>query len=313
MKKISIVVPCYNEEENIEDVVSEVTCLFQKTLTNYDYEILFIDNCSTDKTQTVIEQICEHDKKVKAIFNAANFSYENSLIYGLTQSLGDCAVLIHADLQYPVDKIPEFINEWENGYKVVCGVKNNTHEEFPLSFFRSTFYTIFQKIATIRIIKQFTGFGLFDRNFIRIIEKVDDPVPIARGIIGEYAKTLKTVPFTIAKRKAGVSSAPFSKLYDIAWLNLTTYSKIAIRSALFIGITSVFLSFISLVFFLIEKNINWKLIQFDITIVLFAILLFGGIQLIILGILGEYIYTINQRVAKLRRPIVIEERRLNFE
>jgi glycosyltransferase involved in cell wall biosynthesis len=313
MKKISVVVPCYNEEDNIEDVVSQVEALFENVLKNYDYEILFIDNCSTDKTQGIIENICAFNKKIKAIFNAANFTLENSIIYGISQITGDCAMLIHADLQYPVDKIPEFIKEWENGYKVVCGVKEKTTENFVMHFLRSSFYRVMRKNASVKIIDQFTGYGLYDKNFIRIIEQLRDPLPIFPGIIAEYAENFRKVPFSLQKRKYGITSFPISRLYDGAWFRLTSHSKIAIRGAIFLGIVGVSFAILFAVYFFIQKILYWDSVPAGTASLAICVCFFGGTQLIILSVLGEYIYTISQRVMKMNRPIVIEERRINFD
>ncbi|MDR2410551.1 MAG: glycosyltransferase family 2 protein [Bacteroidales bacterium] len=313
MKKISIVVPCYNEEKNVENVVNEVTELFRNNLDNYDYEILFIDNCSKDKTQEKLEYICSRDKKIKAIFNAANFTAENSMLYGLIQSTGDCAIILHADLQYPVSKIPEFIKAWEDGHTVVCGVKEKTSENIFMHFLRILFYKMIRSSASVRIVNQFTGYGLYDRNFIKIIDQVHDPLPIFRGVIGEYAKHVKTIPFPLGKRKFGITSAPVSRLYDIAWLNLTSYSKVAIRWSMFFGLIGILFSIIFSIYFIISKFINWDVFPPGIPSIVICVCFFGGIQLIILSVLGEYIYTINQRLMKLNRPIVIEEKRINFE
>jgi glycosyltransferase involved in cell wall biosynthesis len=313
MRKISIVVPCYNEEKNVENVVNEVTAIFKSILSNYDYEIIFIDNCSKDTTQEIIEHICSENKQVKAIFNAANFTAENSMLYGLIQSTGDCAIILHADLQYPVSKIPAFIQAWENGYTVVCGVKEKTSESAFMHFFRTLFYRMIRSSASIEIVNQFTGYGLYDRSIIRLLEQIHDPLPIFRGVIGEYAKRIKTISFSLGKRKFGVTSAPFSRLYDIAWLNLTSYSKIAVRWSMFSGLIGIIFSIVFSIYFIISKFINWDVFPAGIPSVVICVCFFGGIQLVMLSVIGEYIYTINQRVMKMNRPIVIEEKRINFE
>lgn len=310
MKKISVVIPCYNEEENVVPISEAVIEQLNK-LKNYDYEILFIDNCSTDKTQELITKLCENNHKIKAIFNCKNFGQFNSPYYGLQQTTGDCTILMCADFQDPVDMIPKFVEEWENGYKIVIGIKNKSKENKLIYFLRSFYYKIIKKLSSTEQIEHFTGFGLYDKEFIKILKDIDDPTPFLRGIVAELGYKRKEINYEQAKRKAGKTHNNFYTLYDAAMLSFTSYTKIGLRLATFLGMGIGIISFIIGMIYLILKLLYWDRFAAGTIPILLGSCFLGAIQLFFIGILGEYILSINARVMK--RPLVIEEKRINFD
>lgn len=309
MKKISIVVPCYNEEENVEPISEAIISEIDK-LQNYTYELIFIDNCSTDKTREKLIQLCDKNKNIKAIFNAKNFGQFNSPYYGLLQTTGDCTMLICADFQDPVDMIPKFIQEWENGYKIVIGVKNKSKENRIMYFLRSCYYKLIKKISDTEQIEHFTGFGLYDKDFIEVLRKLDDPTPFLRGIVAELGFQRKEIPYEQQKRRAGKTHNNFYKLYDAAMLSFTSYTKIGLRLATFLGILVGIVSFIIGIIYLILKLIYWDRFVAGMVPLLIGMFFLGALQLFFIGFMGEYILSINSRVMK--RPLVVEEKRINF-
>lgn len=309
MKKISVLIPCYNEEENVVPISEAIIAELQK-LSKYDYELIFIDNCSKDKTRELLSKLCDNNSKIKAIFNAKNFGQFNSPYYGLLQSTGDCTILICADFQDPVNMIPKFVKEWENGYKVVVGIKEKSKESKMMYFLRSCYYKVIKKISTTEQIEHFTGFGLYDKDFIEVLRKLDDPTPFLRGIVAEFGAKRKDIPYEQAKRKAGKTHNNFYSLYDAAMLSFTSYTKIGLRLATFVGIIISLLSFIIGIIYLILKLLYWDRFPAGTAPILIGMCFLGSIQLFFIGFLGEYILSINARIMK--RPLVIEEKRINF-
>lgn len=310
MKKISVLVPCYNEQENVVPLSEAIINELNK-LEKYDYELIFIDNSSTDNTQNLITKLCEENEKIKAIFNCKNFGQFNSPYYGLLQTTGDCTILMCADFQDPIDMIPKFVEEWENGYKIVIGIKNKSKENKMMYFLRTCYYKIISKLSETKQIQHFTGFGLYDKAFIEVLRKLDDPTPFLRGIVAELGFKRKEIPYEQQRRKAGKTHNNFYTLYDAAMLSFTSYTKAGLRLATFAGaIVSVF-SFIIGVIYLILKLIYWDRFAAGTIPILIGMCFLGSIQLFFIGFLGEYILSINSRVMK--RPLVIEEKRINFK
>ena len=310
MKKISVVVPCYNEEENVIPLSKAIIEELQK-LENYDYELIFIDNFSTDKTRENLENICRENKKIKAIFNSKNFGQFNSPYYGLLQSTGDCTILICADFQDPINMIPKFVKEWENGYKIVIGIKNKSKENKFMYFLRTCYYKLIHYISDVEQIEHFTGFGLYDKKFIEILRNLDDPTPFLRGIVAELGYTRKEIPYTQEKRRSGKTHNNFYKLYDAAMLSFTSYTKIGLRLATFLGGFISGISFLVGIVYLILKLIYWDRFPAGTAPILIGMFFLGALQIFFIGFLGEYILAINSRMMK--RPLVIEEKRINFE
>ncbi len=311
MKKISVLIPCYNEEENIEELVNEIKHHFLEKLPNYNYEIIFIDNASTDKTREIIEKISSKDKKIKAIFNIRNFGGLNSPYYGLLQTTGDCTIQIACDFQEPIEMIEKFVHEWENGYKIVVGVKNKSKENIIMKLIRKMYYRLLKKFSAVEQISQFTGFGLYDKDFISILRKLNDPTPFFRGIVAEYGYKRKELYYEQSKRKHGKSKYNFYNLFDYAMLSFTSYTKFGLRIATFIGIIISIISFIIGTVYLILKLLFWNSFSMGLAPMLIGTFFLGALQIFFIGFLGEYIMSINERVKN--RPLVIEEKRINFE
>lgn len=310
MKKVSIMVPCFNEEENVVPI-SEAIVEQMEALPQYDYELLFIDNCSTDNTRPLLRKICENNKKIKAIFNVKNFGQFNSPFYGLCQTTGDCTISICADFQDPVELIPTFLMYWEEGYQIVCGVKTSSKESKLMYGLRSIYYKMIKKFSSVDQIEHFTGFGLYDKSFIEVLRELDDPTPFIRGIVTELGGKRKEVPYEQPKRRAGKTHNNFYSLYDAAMLSITSYTKVGMRIAEFAGIGFAILSLLFGLVYLILKLIFWDQFVAGQAPMIIIISLMTSIMLAFMGFLGEYIAAINARMMK--RPLVIEEERINFD
>lgn len=312
-KKISILIPCYNEVDNVELMAMAVTNVINEALSQYDYEILFIDNCSTDGTRDKLEKICAEDKRIKSIFNVTNFGQFNSPFHGMCQTTGDCTISMCCDFQDPVELIPRLVEEWEKGHKIVSAIKTSSKENPILYFLRSIYYHMIRKMSDVKMIEHFTGFGLYDKTFIAILKELDDPIPFLRGIVAEYGHgfNMIEIPYEQAKRRAGKTHNNFMSLYDAAMLSITSYTKVGLRLATILGFISSGVSLIIAVVFLIMKLINWDNMQAGNAPMIIGIYLLGSIQIFFIGLIGEYVLNINKRV--IHRPLVVEEKRLNFD
>lgn len=311
MKKISIVVPCYNEEENVVlmgQALSNVMVTFKE---KYDYEIIFIDNCSTDNTRLLLREMCQKDKNIKAILNAKNFGPMNSPYYGLLQATGDCAILFCCDFQDPIDMIPKLINEWEQGYSIVCCRKTSSHENPIVRFLRTMYYKMLRKMSDVEQIEHFTGFGLYDRSFLNVLRELKDPTPFLRGIVAELGFKRKDLEYEQQKRRAGKTHLNFYTLYDIAMLSFTSYTKVGLRLATMFGAVFSVISLVVALIYLILKFVYWDRFVAGMTPILLGVFVFSSVQIFLIGLLGEYIMSINSRV--MNRPLVIEEERINFD
>lgn len=310
MKTISIVVPCYNEEENVIPLYEALKQLFTEQLSSSKYEIIYIDNDSTDHTRDQIRTLCAKDTDVKGIFNAKNFGQFNSPYYAMLQSTGDATILMAADFQDPPEMIPQFVKAWEEGYKIAIGVKTHSQESKLMYWLRGCYYKLIKKWSSVDQIEQFTGFGLYDHAFIDVMRTLDDPTPFLRGIVAELGFHRKEIPYTQPKRRAGVTHNNFYTLYDAAMLGFTSYTKVGLRIAVFAGGICSAVSMIIAIIYLIMKLIWWDRFPAGMAPMLIGMLFLGSVQIFFIGLLGEYILSINQRV--MRRPLVVEEERLNF-
>ncbi len=309
-KKISIVIPCYNEEENVVPMSKAIVEEMEK-LPKYDYEILFIDNCSQDNTRNLLRDICRENYKIKAIFNVKNFGQFNSPYYGLTQSNGDCTIILSADFQDPVNLIPVFLENWEQGYQIVCGIKTKSQEGPIMYGLRTIYYKLIKKFSNVDQIEHFTGYGLYDKSFIDTLRKLNDPTPFLRGIVAELGGKRKEIPYEQALRRAGKTHNNWYSLYDAAMLSFTSYTKIGMRLAVFTG---VFFSFINLIIgfvYLIYKLVYWDTFVAGQAPTIIILSIMSSLLLAFMGFLGEYISAINIRM--MHRPLVIEEERINFD
>lgn len=308
-KLVSIMVPCFNEEENVVPISEAIIDQMEK-LPQYDYELLFIDNSSTDNTQFLIRNLCEKNPKIKAIFNIKNFGQFNSPYYGLCQTSGDCAISICADFQDPVELIPVFLKYWEEGYQIVCGVKTSSKENSFMYGLRTLYYKIIKKFSNVDQIEHFTGFGLYDKSFINTLRNLDDSTPFIRGIVAELGGKRKEVPYEQPLRRAGKTHNNFYTLFDAAMLSVTSYTKIGMRIAEFIGAFFAILSLIVGFIYLIMKLIYWDRFVAGQAPLIIVVSLMCSTILAFLGFLGEYISAINTRM--MHRPLVIEAERINF-
>ena len=310
-RKISVMVPCYNEEENVVPLAETVTGILEKELPSYDYEILFIDNASTDRTRELLRELCRKNGRIRAIFNAKNFGQFRSPYYGIMQTSGDCTISLCCDFQDPPELIPEMVRAWEEGAKVVVMQKTASEENKIMYFLRSLYYKAIRKFSEVEQIEHFTGFGLYDRSFVEVLRGLHDPIPFLRGIVAELGFHVRVIPYTQNRRRAGKTHNNFSSLYDAAMLSFTSYTKVGLRMATFLGFGVGIFSFVIAVVYLVMKLIWWDRFIAGTAPILIGMFFLGGIMLIFLGLMGEYILSINQRM--MNRPLVIEEERINFD
>ena len=311
MKKISVLIPCYNEAENVGPISKAVTDIMERELSRYDYELVFIDNDSTDGTRDILRGLCSANPRIKAILNARNFGQFNSPYYGMLQMTGDCVIEMVADFQDPVDMIPKYVHEWEKGYKIVIGIKTSSKENRMMYWLRSCYYKTIKKLSDVEQIEHFTGSGLYDREFIEVLRNLDDPTPFLRGIVAELGYRRKEIPYEQPKRRAGKTHNNFYRLYDAAMLSVTSYTKAGLRLATIFGSICAVISMLVALVYLVMKLIWWDRFPAGMAPMLIGMLFLGSVQLFFIGFLGEYIMSINQRVMK--RPLVIEEERINFD
>jgi len=309
MKKISVVSGCYNEEGNVEEMYRQVKNIF-KTLPQYEYEYIFIDNASEDRTVEILKGIAKSDKNVKIIVNTRNFGHIRSPYYGILQANGDAVIYICSDLQEPPALIKDFIEQWEAGHKIVAGVKPKSKENFFMFFIRNVYYKLLNFFSETRQIENFTGFGLYDRMVIDKIKQIDDPYPYFRGLVSETGYKAAIVEYNQPKRKKGVTKNNFYTLFDMAMLGFVNNSKLPLRLAIFLGFIFSIICFFLGAAYLIYKLLFWDRFQLGIAPLVIGLFFFFSVQLLFTGILGEYIGAIYTQVRK--RPLVVEKERINF-
>lgn len=309
MKLISIATACRNEEENIRDIYLQVKNVFD-TLKAYSYEHIFIDNASEDRTVPILKEIVEADKRVKVIVNTRNFGPIRPIYHALLQASGDAVIIIAADLQEPPSIIRDFIKKWEEGFKVVVGVKNKSEENQIMFAVRKCYYHLIERVSDTRQMKNVTGFGLYDKEFINILKNLNEPNPYFRGLISEIGFEIARVPFVQAKRKKGKTKNNLYVLYDIAMLGFVNHSKVPLRLATFIGFSVAVFSLLIAGVYLVYKLIFWERFELGIAPMVIGIFFFCAVQLFFIGVIGEYVGAIYTHVKK--RPLVIEKERINF-
>ena len=309
MKLISVISGCYNEIENIEEFVGRVRAAFEK-LPQYQLELIVIDNASTDGTSDVLRRLAAEYPWLKVILNARNFGHIRSPYHALLQARGDAVVGLASDLQDPPELIPQFLAEWERGYKAVVGVKEQS-DETPLFFFaRRMYYKLVHRLADIDVIQNFTGFGLYDQSIISVCRALDDPYPYFRGIIAEIGFATARINYRQPTRKRGITKNNFYTLYDLAMLGLTSHSKVPLRLAAMLGFVMSLASFLAAIGYFIYKLLFWSSFPVGQAPIVIGLFLFSSVQLFFIGIVGEYIGAIHTQV--LRRPLVVEKERINF-
>lgn len=311
-KHISVITPCYNEKDNIESLSKTVAKIFEN-FSQYTYEHIFIDNDSTDGTVAILRDIAKKDKNVRVILNARNFGHIRSPFYGMLQCKGDAVISLVADFQDPPELIITFLKKWEEGYKIVIGVKNQSKENPLMFLIRKLFYNLLSKISegsSEAPVKNFTGFGLYDQQFVSILRGLDDPYPYFRGLITELGFGRYEVEYTQPQRAAGKTKNNFFTLYDMAMLGFTNHSKLPLRLSAFIGFFSSLLSLLVAIAYFVYKLVLWDNFQVGIAPLVIGVFFFSSVQLFFIGIIGEYIGSINTQIRK--RPLVIEKERINF-
>ena len=311
MTFLSVVTGCYNEEDNVLELYERICKVFKNNLVNYTFELIFIDNASTDRTVEVLKGIAARDKRVKIIINNRNFGHIRSGYHAFLQAKGEAVISMVSDLQDPPEMIPQFVKKWEEGYKIVLAQKTNSEESPLLFMIRKFYYDTINRLSEIELVKNATGFGLYDRRVVEDIRQIDDPYPYFRGLICDLGYERALIPFTQAARKRGFTKNNFYTLWDMAMLGITNHSKVPLRLATFTGFcVGAFSFFVGLVY-LVYKLLFWSSFQVGTAPLVIGMFFLGGIQLIFIGQLGEYIGSIHTQV--LHRPLVIEKERINFD
>ncbi len=309
MKHISILTPCYNEEANVRELHRAIHDVFSK-LPQYTYELVFIDNCSTDRTQEYLREIARENKNVKVILNVRNFGHIRSPFHGLLQCKGDAVIWMASDFQDPPEMIPDFLKKWEEGFKVVLAVKNQS-EESPLMFaLRKAYYKLVTRLSEVALIKNFTGFGLYDQVVVEALRQINDPYPYFRGLISEIGYPSYQIEFKQPRRQRGITKNNFYTLYDIAMLGITNHSKVPLRIATMLGFAMSAFSLLIALGYLVAKLVFWDQFILGTAPLLIGIFFFSSVQLFFIGMIGEYIGSIQTQV--LKRPHVFEKERINF-
>ena len=306
---LSIVTPCYNEEENVDELYTQVKAAIADQA-KYEFELIFIDNHSQDGTVAKLKKLAEKDPMVKIIVNTRNFGHIRSPYYGILQSRGAATIYLASDLQDPPELIPEFIRYWEEGYKLIMATKPVSKGVAWVHALRKAYCRFLDGISDISLVADSTGFGLYDREVLNQLRQINDPYPFLRGLICELGYEIKTIPFVQPRRLRGISKNNLYTLYDIAMLGIVSHSKVPIRIAAFAGFALGMLSVIAAIVFLILKLLYWDSFPMGIAPVIIAIFFLFGIQLMFIGILGEYIGSIHSYLQ--RRPVVVEKERINF-
>lgn len=310
MKKISVLIPCYNEEENVVSIANAVTEEITRNLSEYDYEIVFIDNDSKDNTRPLLREVCKLNPKIKAILNAKNFGQFNSPYYGMLQTTGDCTILMCCDFQDPVEMLPQIVKEWEQGAMIVSCIKTASKENPVMRALRSCYYKIIKKMSAVDQIEHFTGFGLYDKSFIDVLRNLNDPTPFLRGIVAELGFKRVSIEYTQAKRRAGKTHNNFFTLFDAAMLSFTSYTKVGLHLVTFAGLVLSGLSILAALVYLVLKIVYWDRFSAGFAPMIIGLFFLNAIELLFIGFVGEYVMSINTRV--MNRPLVIEEERINF-
>lgn len=311
MKKISIVAGCYNEAGNLRELYRRCRAVLQK-FPQYDYEFILADNCSTDGTREVLRELCREDKKFKAIFNANNFGHIRSPFNAFLQATGDAVVSMCSDLQEPPEVIEEFIRKWEAGYKVVVGIRSGTAASLWMEKLRQGYYSLLAGSSRDEaVIPRFTGFGLYDRCFMEALKKFHDPYPYFRGLVSEIGFKRAEVPFFQEERKHGLTKNNFFTLYDMAMTGFVNHTKLPLRLAVFCGFALALLSFLIALGYLVYKLLYWDTFTLGLAPLVIGLFFFSAVQLIFIGIIGEYLGAVWTQVKN--RPLVVEEEKINFD
>lgn len=310
MKRISVVTPCYNEEPNVTEVYERVKAVLEP-LTQYRYEHIFIDNASHDNTLGILRLLASRDKRVKVIANSRNFGHLRSPMHAMFQATGDAVILLFSDLQDPPELLGQMIQQWENGTPVVLAIKKTSDENGLMFWLRSKYYQLVNRLADLDTYENFTGFGLYDRRVIEIVRSFNDPYPYFRGMIAEIGLPHVRLIYNQKRRLRGITKNNFYTLYDLAMLGITNFSKVPLRMLTFVGFACSLLSILFSFIYFFYKLLFWNRFSVGVAPLVTGIFFLGSVQLVFIGILGEYIGAIHTQL--LRRPLVIEKERINFD
>ncbi|WP_373166649.1 glycosyltransferase family 2 protein [Agathobaculum sp. Marseille-P7918] len=310
-KTISVTIPCWSEEKSVRQMYDRLMKVFREQLSQYDYEIIYVDDYSPDNTRAEIRKLCKEDKKVKAVFNARNFGFSRNVFATMQYGNGDATFMLFGDLQDPPELLPEMVKRWEAGSKVVIGQRTKGNENPIMYAMRRFYYKLMGMLSESKQIEHFNGFGLYDRSFIDILKKIDDPMPYLKGIVAELAIEQSIVPYEQAASVRGKSGANFLKNYDLAMQGITSYTKILMRIATFLGAGLGILSAIFAIFVLVSKILHWNQYPYGTATIIIGVFFIGAVQLFFMGILGEYVLSINTR--SMKRPLVVVGEKINFE
>jgi glycosyltransferase involved in cell wall biosynthesis len=310
MKTISILTACFNEEDNVEELYRRVRAVMAG-LGRYRYEHVFIDNASTDNTVAVLKKMAAADTNVKIIVNARNFGHIRSPMHALHQTRGDAVIGLVADLQDPPEMIADMVREWENGYSMVLGIKRSSEENSLMFWVRKRYYHLVNRLSSVETFENFTGFGLYDRRVVDLVKSFSDPYPYFRGMLAEIGLPHKKLYYDQPARKCGITKNNFYTLYDIGMLGVINHSKVPLRLMAFAGLAGALFSFLVGFGYFIYKLAFWNNFTVGIAPLVIGIFFLGSIQLLFLGVLGEYVGAIHTQVQN--RPFVVEKERVNFE
>jgi glycosyltransferase involved in cell wall biosynthesis len=308
-KLISVVTACFNEEENVEELYNQIKAVFV-TMPQYDYEHIYIDNASTDSTQAILRRLAIQDKRVKVILNIRNFGHLRSPYHAFLLARGDAVIVMVSDLQDPPPLIADFLRKWEEGYKVALAQKVESEESWLMYFFRTRYYRLVRRLADVELLEHVTGSGLYDRVVVEQIRNIEDRYPYVRGLISELGYPVARIPYRQPSRKRGITKNNFYTLYDMAMLGLTSHSKVPLRLATMLGFATALVSLLAGFVYFIYKLIFWSSFSVGIAPLVIGLFVFSSVQLIFLGIVGEYVGAIHTQV--LKRPLVVEKERINF-
>jgi glycosyltransferase involved in cell wall biosynthesis len=310
MKTISIMTPCFNEEANVHELYQRVRSVMA-SLGRYSYEHIFIDNASTDATVAILKRLAADDPNVKIIVNARNFGHICSPMHALLQARGDAVISIVADLQDPPEMIADFVREWESGYFMVLAIKRTSEESGAMFWARKRYYRLVNRLSSLETFENFTGFGLYDRRVVTLLKSFEDPYPYFRGMIAEIGLSHQKIYYDQPVRKRGITKNNFYSLYDMGMLGIISHSKVPLRLATFAGFIGAVASFLAGVGYFLYKLLFWSRFSVGTAPLVIGSFLLGSIQLVFMGLLGEYVGAIHTQVR--RRPLVVELERVNFE
>lgn len=310
-RNITIMTPCYNEEDNVLNVYNQVRAVMATLADKYDYEHVFIDNSSRDNTVAILTWIAREDPNVKIIVNSRNFGHIRSPIHALFASRGECVISIVADLQDPPPMIVDMLREWENGAYCVLGIKRTSEEASLMFWMRKQYYKLAERLSSIETIQNYTGFGLYDRKVIELVRSFDDPYPYFRGMIAEIGLPTVKLPYDQPVRKFGITKNNWYTLYDIGMLGIINHSKVPLRLASFAGFAGAFFSFLMALGYFVAKLLFWSTFTLGIAPMLIGVFFIMSIILVCLGIMGEYVGAIYTQLQ--HRPYAVELTRINFE